>query len=230
LEDRLILAIDNSLEYLTIVLSVEDRLMDERHIKGTKAPSEIIAVRVLDALKQNSYSVDDINLIIVTLGPGSFTGIRVGIAFCKGLSSGKNIPLIGVPTLDVLASTFMSMGGYYVFPAIDAKKGEVFSSLYYMNNNKIHRITHYTSKRPEDAVKDIKTPCICLGSGVEPCLPFLSGFKDIYIIKEGFRKVSGEALIKEGLKRSLSMGDSAILPIYGRRSEAEIKFQVSVSE
>ncbi len=228
MEDRLILAIDNTIEYLSIILSIEDRIIDERYIKGSSAPSEIIAVRVLDALEQNRYTVDELGFIIVTLGPGSFTGIRVGLAFCKGLSSGKNIPLVGVPTLDALASSFVFMDGYYIFPVIDAKKGEVFSALYYMKNNSMYRRADYLSKKPGDAVKDIRTPCLCFGSGIDMCLPFIADLNDILIIRDGFRRVSGESLIREGLKRGPSMGGSDVKPIYGRRSEAEIKYNLDV--
>jgi len=229
LENRIILGIDNSLDYLSIILSDGERVIEERHIKGRKSPSEIIAVRVLDTLGNNGYSIDDIKLIIVTLGPGSFTGIRVGLSFCKGLSLGRDIPLIGVPTLDVLAASFVFMDGYYIFPVIDAKKGEVFSALYYMRDRNMHRFTDYLSKKPEDAVKDIKTPCLCLGSGVEICMPYIADIKDskeILIIRDGFRKVTGEALIREGLKKGQPPKGSIIEAIYGRRSEAEIKFNI----
>ena len=229
MENRIILGIDNSLDYLSIVLSEEERIIEERHIKGRKAPSEIIAVTALETLENNGYTMDDIKLLIVTLGPGSFTGIRVGLAFCKGLSSGRGIPLIGVPTLDLLAASFAFMDGYYVFPVIDAKKGEVFSALYYMKDRKIHRVTDYLSKKPGDAVKDMKTPCLCFGSGVEICIPYIADIvdsKDILILRDGVRKVTGEVLIREGLKKRQPLEGTIIEAIYGRRSEAEIKFNI----
>lgn len=226
MENRIILGIDNSIDYLSIVLSDEERIIEERHIKGNKAPSEIIAVRVLETLENNGYSIEDINLLIVSLGPGSFTGIRVGLSFCKGLSSGRDIPLIGVPTLDILAAPFVFMDGYYIFPVIDAKKGEVFSALYYIKDRVINRVTGFLSKRPEDAVETIKTPCICLGSGVDICIPHIADSKDILLIRDGFKKVTAEALIKEGLKRFRSQDGTAAEAIYGRKSEAEIKFNI----
>ncbi|MCX8109765.1 MAG: tRNA (adenosine(37)-N6)-threonylcarbamoyltransferase complex dimerization subunit type 1 TsaB [Syntrophorhabdaceae bacterium] len=226
MENRITLGIDNSLDCLSIVLSNGQRIIEERHIKGDKSPSEIIAVRVLETLENNGHSIDDIELLIVTLGPGSFTGIRVGLAFCKGLSSGKNIPLVGVPTLDVLAASFAFMDGYYVFPVIDAKKGEVFSALYFIKDKEIKRVTGFLSKKPEEAVKTIKAPCICLGTGVDICMPYVEDSNEILFIKHGFKKVTAEALIREGLKKSQSPKGNIIEAIYGRRSEAEIKFNL----
>ncbi|MCK7467734.1 MAG: tRNA (adenosine(37)-N6)-threonylcarbamoyltransferase complex dimerization subunit type 1 TsaB [Desulfosudis oleivorans] len=125
---RLILAIDNSLNLLNIALAREEELIEERHIRPDKPPSQTIPGAVLQILADHDCLVEDLSLIIATLGPGSFTGIRVGLAFCKGLASGKKIPLIGVPTLDVLASPFSFLEGHYLCPLIDAKKGEVFLS------------------------------------------------------------------------------------------------------
>lgn len=224
MENRLILGIDNALDGLLIVLSLEDKVIEERHIKSKKNTSEIIGIKVSDILNANGYSIDELNLIIVTLGPGTFTGIRVGLAFCKGLSSGKDIPIIGVPTLDVMAAYFSSFEGFYIFPVIDARKKEVFSSLYHVEHNRLFRKIDYSSKKPQEAVKDIKTPCICFGSGVHMCESFLSGNKDIILIKDGFENISGEQLIKTGLNEASLSKERPLLPIYIRKSEAEIKF------
>jgi tRNA threonylcarbamoyladenosine biosynthesis protein TsaB len=228
LENRIILGIDNSMDFLSIALSVEEKLIEERHIRNKKAPSEILPVEVSHILSNNGYTINDVRLVAVTLGPGSFTGIRVGLAFCKGLNAGGNIPLVGVPTLDVLASPFSFMEGHYLFPLIDAKKGEVFYSMYHVSEGCVQRITDYASTKPERFMDVIKTPCICFGTGVSLCEPWLSGINDARIIREGFLKISGEALIKEGLKRESMSDKNSPEPIYCRKSEAEIKFNVTV--
>ncbi|MCX5811219.1 MAG: tRNA (adenosine(37)-N6)-threonylcarbamoyltransferase complex dimerization subunit type 1 TsaB [Proteobacteria bacterium] len=179
-------------------------------------------------LSNNGYTINDVHLVAVTLGPGSFTGIRVGLAFCKGLNAGGNIPIVGVPTLDVLASPFSFMEGYYICPLIDAKKGEVFASLYHMSGGCVQRLTDYCSIKPEHLADIIKTPCICFGTGTALCEPFLSGMHDVLTIREGFLQISGEALVKEGLKREEISGKGSLDPIYCRKSEAEIKFNVTV--
>ena len=230
MENRVILGVDNSLDFLNIAISVGNKLIEERNIGNKRVPSGIIPVEVSHLLSSNGYTIDDVHSMAVTLGPGSFTGIRVALAFCKGISSGKNIPLIGVPTLDVLASPFAFMEGHFLCPLIDAKKGEVFSSLYYVSHGEIERLEGYMAVRPEDIGEIVKTPCICFGTGVQLCEAHLSRMSGgVTLIRDGFTRVSGEALIREGLKRLSSDTEGAIVPIYGRKSEAEIKFNVTLT-
>lgn len=216
------------MDFLSVVLSVEDRIIEERHIRNKKTPSEILPVEISHILSNNGYTINDVHLVAATVGPGSFTGIRVGIAFCKGLNAGGNIPIVGVPTLDVLALPFSFMEGHYLCPLIDAKKGEVFTSLYRVSDGCPQRLTDYRSVKPEHLTDLIKTPCICFGTGVSVCEPSISGIDNVRIIREGFLQVSGEALIKEGLKKEVISGKNSLEPIYCRKSEAEIKFNVTV--
>lgn len=231
MENRIVLGIDNSMDFLSLALSEEYRLIEERHIRNKKAPSEILPGEISCILSNNGYSINDVNLIIVTLGPGSFTGIRVGLAFCKGLNAGGSIPVIGVSTLDVLASPFSFMEGCHILPLIDAKKGEVFYSIYYVSEGSLQKLTDYASIKPEKLPDVIKTPCVCFGTGVKLCESFLSCKNGLQIIKEGFAKISGEALIKEGLKMFSSENSSdanLLAPVYCRKSEAEIKFNIVI--
>ena len=124
---RLILALDNSLNLLNIALAREEELIEERHIRPDKTPSQTIPGTVLQILTDHDCLVEDLSLIIATLGPGSFTGIRVGLAFCKGLAAGRKIPLIGVPTLDVLAHPFHSWKVITFVPSSMRKKERFFS-------------------------------------------------------------------------------------------------------
>ncbi len=227
--NRVTLGIDNSLDFLNIAVSLEDKLIEERHIKNARAPSGIIADEVSHILSSNGHAIDDVGMIAVTLGPGSFTGIRVALAFCKGVSAAGGIPLIGVPTLDVLASPFSFMEGYYLCPLIDAKKGEVFCSLYYVSHGEIERLAGYLAMKPEDVKDIVKTPCIAFGTGVHLCAEDLSRIDGMTLVNDRFTRISGEALIREGLRRSTRPVEGNIEPIYGRKSEAEIKFNVTLT-
>ncbi len=224
----LILAIDNSLDLLNIALAHGDRLLEERNLKEAR-PSEIIADVVSDILTHNGHIIDDIDAVFVTLGPGSFTGIRVSLAFCKGMSSAIGVPLIGVPTLDVLALPLAHREGSYLCPLIDAKRGEVFLSLYFASKGTLKRLTDYRAVKPEAVSGIIRKPCVCFGTGLGICQEILSTTEGVTMEKDNYRTVSSGALIKAG--RAIMMTeppDSKIKPIYGRRSEAEIRFNVTV--
>ncbi|MBA4391158.1 MAG: tRNA (adenosine(37)-N6)-threonylcarbamoyltransferase complex dimerization subunit type 1 TsaB [Syntrophus sp. (in: bacteria)] len=228
-ESSLILGIDNSSDFLNIALSKGNALIEERQMKSEEPPSQALPGQVVDVLTSHGHKVADLSLIVVTLGPGSFTGIRVALAFAKGISAGKDIPMAGIPTLDALALPFSFMEGHYICPLVDAKKGEVFYALYQVSKGNMERLTDYKAIKPKDIMGVVKTPCLCFGTGALLCEEFLSPLENITIIKDGFTRVSMERLLKEGLKRTEEQQVQDLKPIYGRRSEAEIKFNVTVT-
>jgi len=225
---NILLAIDNSLTALTIVLSQADRIIEERHIQGSRPPSEIIASSVSHILSDHSYTINDVTTLIVTVGPGSFTGIRVALAFCKGIRAGTHIALRGVPTLDALAFPFRSMEGYYLAPLIDAKKGEVFFCLYEVQQNTLLRLTEYKAIKPEALIQYVKKPCVIVGNGAVLCERFVVDHEGFIIITQGFNQVSGEALIRCGIERIKKNEPALCEPIYARPSEAEIKYGITI--
>ena len=226
---RLVLALDNSLDFLNVALGEDGRLIEERQARTDRLSSEVLPLRVAGLLGDHGYSVADLSVLIVTLGPGSFTGVRVGLAFSKGLARGLAIPLVGVPTLDALALPLAFLEGEYLCPLVDAKKGEVFLALYRVSGGVAARITGFQALKPPELESVMPSPCLCFGSGVKLCGRFLSGIEGVRFIEDGFQRVSGEVLLRLGL----SLYDQGSLPqtspIYGRRSEAEIKFGVNVS-
>jgi tRNA threonylcarbamoyladenosine biosynthesis protein TsaB len=224
----LIVAIDNSLDLLNIVVADDEKILAERNITNSQTPSEIIATALSGALGDADRSIADIKAIFVTLGPGSFTGIRVSLAFCKGISSAKNIPLIGIPTLDVLAQSLSHMDGHFLCPIIDAKKSEVFISLYHASKGELKKLIDDRAVKPERVTEIIQKPCTCFGTGIIVCEPFLHGTEDVTIEKTAYQAVTADALIKTGIhimKKSIKYDTKLI---YGRKSEAEIKFNVTV--
>ncbi len=225
---RILLAIDNSLGFLNLALAADGELLEERHGTFEKPISEILSVNVTRLIADHDYRINDVGRIAVTLGPGSFTGIRVALAFAKGLSSGLDIDLVGVPTLDVLANPFRHLEGEYICPLIDAKKGEVFLALYRVLHGKLERCTGYQSVRPPAVAEVVKTPCVCFGSGLRLCEETLALIEGVTLIRDDFQRLSGEALLRLGMEALASGTQRDILPIYGRRTEAEIKFNVTI--
>jgi tRNA threonylcarbamoyladenosine biosynthesis protein TsaB len=225
---KLHFGIDNSLDFLNLALGTDGKFIEERHGRFEKPTSELLSVRVRQLITDHDYEISDVDLLVVTLGPGSFTGIRVGLAFAKGVSSGLGIDLMGIPTLDVLAYPFRYLEGHYICPLIDAKKGEVFLALYYASQGRIERCTEYQSVRPVGVADIVREPCVCFGSGLGLCEEKLLGVHGVTLIRDDFRRVQGEALLRLGLEARGAGVQTDPIPIYGRRSEAEIKFNVTV--
>ncbi len=228
--NSLILGIDNSMDFLNLVLGTDEALIEERHARAEHHSSQVLPVRAAQLLQDHGYAPNDLTGLFVTLGPGSFTGVRVGLAFCKGFAEGLGIPLVGVPTPDVLAAPFTFMEGHYLCPLIDAKKGEVFFALYRVAGHEIVRVDGFHSLKPDALTGRLPEPCLCFGSGLRPARAVLDRIEGARIVETGFDRVSGEALLRCG--RALQAAGTQkhdIKPVYGRKSEAEIKFNVHLS-
>jgi tRNA threonylcarbamoyladenosine biosynthesis protein TsaB len=223
----IVLAIDNSLDLLSLAVAAEGRLLEERHLRPRRHTSEMIGQEVFRVLNDHGVSVRDLTLLVVTLGPGSFTGIRVALAFCKGLKEGVGVPLIGASTLDVLAQPFSFLDGYYLCPLVDARKGEVFTALYEVSRGALTKLSSERSVKPWEVGSLVRPPCLCFGSGVALCKDALQAIPDLSCIEDSHGRVSGEVLLREGVRRMAQGKVEELKPIYGRRSEAEIKFHVT---
>jgi tRNA threonylcarbamoyladenosine biosynthesis protein TsaB len=217
------------MDFLNLALGAEGRLIEERHCSAERHSSEALPVRVSRLLADHGVSAADLSALAVTLGPGSFTGVRVAYAFCKGLVAGLGIPLLGIPTPDVLALPFAFMEGYYLCPLIDAKKGEVFFTLYRVANGAVIRIDGFHALKPDSVAASIPLPCLCFGTGVLLCASALAGIVGLRMIDGPFQRVSGEALLRAAAAARARGDYEETKPIYGRRSEAEIRFNVNIS-
>jgi len=226
---ELVLAIDNSIDFLNLGLALDGRLLEERHARPSRPSSEILPLKVSALLADHGCSLSDLSLVAVSLGPGSFTGIRVALSFAKGVSSALGVPLVGVPTLDLLAWPLMGISPRYICPILDAKKGEVFYAQYEHGEGGLTRVSGYQAAKPEGLVKRLRTPCIVFGSGVRLCDPMLSAQGNITVVRDRYQRVQAESLIRLAELKRRDGVPEPIKPVYGRKSEAEIKFDVTVT-
>jgi tRNA threonylcarbamoyladenosine biosynthesis protein TsaB len=135
----LILNIDSSLQRASVSIANNGIIINERSNENQKDHATFIHAAVKSLLEGISFA--DIDAIAVTIGPGSYTGLRVGLAAAKGLCYALNKPLISVVTLQAIANTIvMNMqenADFYICPMIDARRMEVFTALY---NNELDEI------------------------------------------------------------------------------------------
>jgi len=223
LKDRIILAMDNSLGLLCLVLGRGDELIEARLVRG-KRTSEILAEEVLSMFKSHGLSLSDLDSLIFTTGPGSYTGLRVVSAFIKGIMVARKIRLLGISTFDLLVSPFSFLSGYYLCPLVDAKMGEVFFALYEVGREGTKIVLGPKCVTAGELPKYLKGPSIVFGSGVPPYASELKKLPNVaYTIEDEFYPPP-LLLLREGLRRGTEMEEPR--PFYGRRSEAEIRFGV----
>lgn len=123
-----ILAIDTATEILSVGLETDGGSHFETSIAAGLRHSEYL-LPVVDALLGIAHAEAHLSLICCMRGPGSFTGLRIGMATAKGLAAGSRCPLVAVPTLDVLAEGYDYLPGVVV-PVIDARKRRVYTAIF----------------------------------------------------------------------------------------------------
>ncbi|MFH1269987.1 MAG: tRNA (adenosine(37)-N6)-threonylcarbamoyltransferase complex dimerization subunit type 1 TsaB [Candidatus Omnitrophota bacterium] len=161
-----ILGIDTTTKFLCLGVYDNGRIYEYNLDVGRKLSALITPAikRVVDAL---GWQIKDIDYFACGLGPGSFTGIRVGIAAIKGLALSLNKPVVGIPTLDILAANARTAGNY-VMPIVDARRNLIYCGIYRNKSGKLTRITPYMLLTIDEFFKKIKVKgdVVMLGDAV----------------------------------------------------------------
>lgn len=124
-----ILLIDTSTAVLSVGISVDGTVVEERICTEARQQASLTAPLVKEVLDAQGMGVKDCDAVCVGSGPGSYTGLRVGVSTAKGLAFGAGKPLLAVGTLDILAAGVE--GEYkYIVPMIDARRMEVYTAVY----------------------------------------------------------------------------------------------------
>jgi tRNA threonylcarbamoyladenosine biosynthesis protein TsaB len=150
-----ILAFDTSGAMLDIALGVRGKLYSRYRQIGLQH-SEHIMPAVMELCTEASITIKQLELLVVARGPGSFTGLRIGMAAAKGLAFGLQIPLVSVPTLDALAAVAgLAFGNHneeqrVIVPVIDARKQRYYAAIYESGN----RVSEYLDISPEDLLNN----------------------------------------------------------------------------
>jgi len=204
----------------------DDRLVGESRLNIALTHSERLMAVVDRLLQDCGWEVRALEAIAVSIGPGSFTGLRVGAATAKGLALALEIPVVPVPTLDALAAT-LPFAEAPVCPLLDARKGEVYCSLYRWNGVAMERMWDYLALPPEVAAARLEAPVIVLGDGVSACRPFLSRLGPGLHEAEPVHALPSPAVVGALGHAMLAAGGGIpaeqLSPLYLRPSEAELK-------
>lgn len=147
-----ILAVDTAEQSCSIAL-VEDQMpiCESFHLNRMTHSRTLMDMVVHMVEKRAELTIDDVDGFVVTCGPGSFTGLRIGISVVKGLACATSKPSAGISSLDAIASQF-SFSSAPICVMMDAKRGEVYSALYNFTNGRLIEKSQEVVVSPEDAV------------------------------------------------------------------------------
>ena len=215
-----ILSLDTSTQTLSIALQT-DNSYEERLISGNFSHSEDLLSEIESILSRAGLMLKDLKLLIVTKGPGSFTGLRIGMASLKGISSALNIPIVSIPTLLCIENA----AGLYkgaIISVIDAKKKKFYLRMSCNGNV----IAEDRDGNAEDLLPYLKGyyEVLVTGPDAEIFSEKLKAITDITVLTDTLspRNLS-RSLIKLGLEKLEKEGadDIGEGPLYIRRSDAE---------
>ncbi len=135
-----ILAFDGTAKSASVAVADGDRILSHFTIDNGLTQSELLLPMAEDMLRSLKLSFSDIDLFATSVGPGSFTGVRIGVSLVKGLAFGKNLPCVGVSTIESLAENLRGLNGVIV-PCMDARRGQVYSATFLCKDGEITRAT-----------------------------------------------------------------------------------------
>ncbi len=231
----MIVAIETSTTYASAAAVIEGRLVAETCVFVPQGHCENLLPMLNTLLTGAGLGLSRAAGFAVSLGPGSFTALRIGMSTAKSLALASGKPLVGVGTLDAVA--FGAAGCCpYVCPIIDARRGEVFYSLYRDESGRQERLLEYSAERPENAVALLSSflasvpqgGVAFLGDGVGLCRQSLEaqlGGRAILLPEHaGIPRASAVGILAHSLLQNGGVADVAsVEPIYVRRSDAEIR-------
>lgn len=220
-----LIAIETATLIGSIAIADDEKLISELTLNIKATHSEKLMAAIDHLMELSGLTLNDMDAIAVSIGPGSFTGLRIGLSAAKGLSYGSGKPLIGIPTLDALASN-LSFSRYLVCPILDARKGEVYTAIYSKNE----KVADDMAVKPASLIEMIKEDTVFLGDGV-------SAYRNL--LKEQLRglyheaplplqlpKASNVAILALDRLRNNDVDDPfTLVPRYIRKSEAELKWK-----
>jgi tRNA threonylcarbamoyladenosine biosynthesis protein TsaB len=220
------------------VALVEDGvvLREERSPEGASRPhhAEVLVALLESVLQKTGIRFDDLSGMAVSIGPGSFTGLRIGLSLLKGLAFESRIAVVGVSTL--LASAFRATDWEgLVCPILDARKKEVYAALFRRSGNHVERLIEDSASSPETWLAAMAgarngDPILFLGDGTARFAGLIrAAFGDRARLSRGERypslAVGVASLGEERLRRSGGDRIGCLEPVYLRPSEAELRSQ-----
>lgn len=171
-----LLAFETSAKAASVALFEGEKLLAEQYQNTGLTHSQTLLVMAQELLRQCDLTPRDVDAVAVAGGPGSFTGVRIGVAAAKGFAWGGELPIYGVSTLEAMARGLGIYDGY-ICCAMDARRNQVYNALFYVNQGVFDRVTPDRAIALEDLkneLKMLKKPIFLVGDGSVLCYNTLS--------------------------------------------------------
>lgn len=191
----LILSLETATTNCSIALSKDGKIVSTRSINSGFSHSEKINIFIEQVIQEAGVVLKYLDAVAVSIGPGSYTGLRIGLSTAKGLCFGLDIPLIAVSTLEAMAVGIKALPNELIVPMIDARRMEAYCAVYDKHNKII--------SQPEPIVIDEKfyerfrkdSHLVLAGDGADKCIPLFENDSAIRIIPHYFPTAENISII-----------------------------------
>ena len=223
----MILAFETSAKAASVALLENGILLGESYQNTGLTHSQTLMTMAEDLLKSCGKTADDVAAVAVAAGPGSFTGVRIGVAAAKGFAWGKELPCYGVSTLEAMALNLGVWHGYVV-PTMDARRSQTYTAVFHADGGKLTRLAEDQAISFEELgnlLKNREEPIFLVGDGAVLCYNTLREVVPGLVLPPEHRRhqrAAGVALAAKQMMDRGEPGDGASLaPNYLRLSQAE---------
>ena len=214
----MLLSLDSSAVTASVALTDGDRVIKSEFVNSGLTHSETLLPMVKRVMGDNEFS--SLDAVAITAGPGSFTGVRIGVATVKGIAFAGNIPCYGVSTLEAIAYNFVDEN-CVVCAVMDARRMQLYNAIFKVENGIVSRITPDRAISIDDLREELKQydSDIIAGDGAALCSQNIA-LDNCKIAADD--KIYQNALsVAKCVKNKKAIAPSALMPVYLRQSQAE---------
>ena len=228
----LILAFESSAKPASAALVKDGQLLSQYTQCSALTHSRTLLPMAEDMLKNAELRLSDVDLIAVAHGPGSFTGIRIGVSTVKGLAWAAEKPCVGVSTLEAMAWHGLAVGGD-IGPVMDARRSQVYNALFKIENGRPVRMTEDRPIALEELAKEVTAlgaPVFLIGDGAALCFEYFTAHGvPCVMAPDNLRWQDAWGVAMAAADKTPGNADE-LLPVYLRLSQAERERQERLSQ
>lgn len=222
-----ILAIDSSAKAASVCIANEEKIIGEFFINTSLTHSQTLMPMTEQLLKNTEMTIDEVDAIAVNAGPGSFTGVRIGVAAAKGLAFPKNLPCVSVSTLESMAYNLLGTD-CVVCAVMDARCSQVYNAMFRIKGETVERLTDDIALSLSDLLLEFKQTdkrILIVGDGAEITYDFLKNEASNAVLAPKNRRTQTASSVALAAFQKLFEGKTQtaaeLMPIYLRLPQAQ---------
>ena len=226
----LVLGIETATPQVGVAIGGHEGVIASFHTARDRRHAETLAPAIQFLCAQPKIDIQELGLVAVDIGPGLFTGLRVGLATAKAIAHACKVPMIGISSLD-LAAFPARFSDRLIVSTVDARRGEIFYATYRRTAGGIQRISEPHVDQPDNVANQLNAnaeDCLVVGDGAQRYAETFENLRGVEIGQEGFRYPNAGSLVELAHPRALReefVSPSEVTPLYLRAPDARINWQ-----